>query len=487
MDNMNKNNNIDSNGFEKIDELYRKLGYFQRYGGTIIFVILISIIVIETFVFFQIINKEREIKKDWVNQRCKPHIMPIAGFINKPDGQTILEYTGDNFTYCIQEVTKTISGSVLYPFNHMTSMLGGVIAIVTEGIQAIRAMINELRNGSSYITRSIMDRIANVVIPLQVFIITFKDFTSKTNAVITDAFYLIGSVYYTLMSLANTLNDLFFQDIDIPEPNMCFDEDTIVNIKTITENSIQYKDIKISDIQVGDVLHDGSVVTAKLCLENPYDTMYRLNNITVSEKHRVFYENELIYVKDHPNIKVVTGYNKKYLYCINTTTKRIVIDDYVFTDWDDLTDKDIKAINDRKSDDKSSIHSHFDGGFTKETSINVFTKENRTSKKIEDINIGDILDLEKQNKVYAVVEVLLDDNDQLYEYRFYDRNTNSYNKVTGGNHMILRNGQKTDKLLRYKYENDGRNRKLRHLLTTNKSFFVNGVEFKDYDSCIENI
>lgn len=484
---MDKNNNIDSNGFEKIDELYRKLGYFQRYGGTIILVTLVSIIVIEIFIFFQIINKEREIKNDWVNQRCKPHIIPMAGFINKPDGQTILEYTSNNFTYCIQEVTKSISGSVLFPFNNMTNMLGGVIAIVTEGIQAIRAMINELRNESSYITRSIMDRIANVVIPLQVFIITFKDFSSKTNAIMIDAGFMVASVYYTLMALADKLNDVFFQDIDMPRPNLCFDEDTIVNIQTIVNDSIQYKDIKISDIQIGDILYDGSVVTAKLCLENPYDTMYRLNNIIVSGNHRVIYENELICVKDHPNVKVVTGYNKKHLYCINTTTKRIVIDDYVFADWDDLTDKDIKAINDCKSDAKSSIHFHFDGGFKKETSIDVFTKDKKTSKNIEDINIGDILDFEKQNKVYAVVEVLVDENDRLYEYRFYDKNANNYNTIIGGNHMILKNGQKTDKLLRYKYENDGKNKKIYHLLTTNKSFFVNGVEFKDYDSCIENI
>jgi hypothetical protein len=34
----------------------------------------------------------------------------IAGFINKPKGQSILQYTQDNFAYCVQNVLKNICG-----------------------------------------------------------------------------------------------------------------------------------------------------------------------------------------------------------------------------------------------------------------------------------------------------------------------------------------------------------------------------------------
>lgn len=520
---MDKNNSIDTSGFEKIDELYRKLGYFQRYGGTIILVIIISIIVIETFIFFQILNYEREIKDDWINQRCKPYIMPIAGFINKPDGQTIIDYTGNNFTYCIQEITKTISGKFFSPFNSITGMVTGIVTFLSQNVQSIRYMINQFRNSTSFITRSIMDRIANVVIPLQVFFITFRDFASKTNAVMIDASYLIVSVYYTLMALANKLNSLFLLDIDIPSPNVCFDEDTIIKLQS-KEHINLTNEIRIKDIQVGDVLHDGSIITAKLRLENPYDTIYSfeyeedINNnndknykkktILVTGNHRVMYNNELIYVKEHPNVKEVNNYNKPYLYCMNTTSKRIVIGDYIFADWDDLSDKDIKNIVplfQKDTTDLSYIHSMFDGGFHPETQVDVFTKGDLIHKNIKDIDIGDIIDLEKQTKVYGVVEILVDKNDKLYEYIFKSSHKNihkndyenivvdSFVKIKGGNHMILNNGQKTEKLVRYNCnsihgkQNEKEICKIYHLLTTNKSFSINNIEFKDYNSCIENI
>jgi hypothetical protein len=512
MDNMDTINKQKSKSFiksfEKIDDLYRKLGYFQKYGGTVIFVILITIIVIEIFVFSQIVHNERDIKKDWVNQRCKPYIMPLAGFINKPDDQTILDYTNENFTYCIQQITKSIAGNVFSPFNHMTSILTLITKAMSEAIQAIRSMINNFRSQASFITQSIMDRIANVVIPLQVFIITFRDFSAKTNGVITDTFYLLGSIYYTLMSLANTLNDAFFQNIDIPgEPNMCFDKDTILDLANGETCSI-------SNIQSGDTLIDGSVVTAKLILENPYNKMYIFNdisydkNIIVSGNHRVLYNGNLIYVKDHPDVKIVENYDKPYLYCINTSSKRIQIGQYKFGDWDDLTDNETdKLIHKYNKNDNNTrfIHTLFDGGFHPNAQVDVFNSNDKTflTKNIKDIHIGDILDLEKQNKVYAIVEVLLDEkSDKLYEYRFIkgSENVEGYNDkyckkefitIKGGNHMILNNGKKTDKLPRYIYKdtncytNDGC--KLYHLLTTSGCFCVNGIEFKDYNSCIENI
>jgi hypothetical protein len=504
MDNMEQTNNYNKNKqkIEKIVEVYRNLGYFQKYGGTVVLVIFITVIVIEIFIFFQIIHSERDIKNDWINNRCKPYIMPLAGFINKPDDKTVLEYTNENFTYCIQKITTTIAGNVLYPFNNITNILSQATNEMNNSVQSIRSMISKFRNDTSFITRSIMDRIANVVIPLQVFIITFRDFTAKTNGLIVDAFYLLGSVFYTLMSLANTLNDVFFQNIDIPsEPNMCFDKDTTVEL----ENG---QTCSISNIQVGDTLIDGSIITAKLILENPYDKMYILydklynKQIIVSEKHRVLYNRNLIYVKDHPQAKISENYNKPYLYCINTSSKRIQIGQYVFGDWDDLSDNEVENLKNKynkNNNNKTVLHNLFDGGFDAYTLINVYNNNNNTTatKYIKDIHIGDILDLEKQNKVYAIVEVLVDEKtDKLYEYRFIknDGIENIENKefivIKGGNHMILSNRQKTDKLPRYTYKkniNNNDNNKLYHLLTSNKTFSINSIEFMDYNSCIENI
>ena len=44
-------------------------------------------------VFF---GKMGEIKEDWVNQRCNPSVMPIAGFVG-PEGTD----TVSNFSHCL--------------------------------------------------------------------------------------------------------------------------------------------------------------------------------------------------------------------------------------------------------------------------------------------------------------------------------------------------------------------------------------------------
>ena len=67
--------------------------------------------------------------------------------------------------------------------------------------------------------------------------------------------------------------------------------------------------------------------------------MYNLNNIIVSENHRVIYKNKLIKAKDHPEAYRIK-YNKLFIYCLNTSSKYILIDNYKFTDYDDLDENE---------------------------------------------------------------------------------------------------------------------------------------------------
>jgi hypothetical protein len=72
--------------------------------------------------------------------------------------------------------------------------------------------------------------------------------------------------------------------------------------------------------------------------------MYYLNNVLVSDSHIINYNNNWIPVSKHPNAVVCSDYTEPYLYCLNTTNKEIIINETVFTDWDEIYDKDIKDI-----------------------------------------------------------------------------------------------------------------------------------------------
>ena len=91
------------------------------------------------------------------------------------------------------------------------------------------------------------------------------------------------------------------------------------------------------------VLQDGGKVTAKMKLSSQDISMYNLNGVIVSEFHYVstnkkekHEENEWIPVKNHLLSKKIE-YEEKYLYCLSTTTKKIIINEMYFLDWDDIT------------------------------------------------------------------------------------------------------------------------------------------------------
>ena len=115
---------MESGNLEKtIHKLYDKLTYFDMYGTSILFFIIITIFVFLVHSYCIIMQTSSEIKDDWINQRCKPQVIPFAGYINKPDDKTAFEYTGDNFNFCIQNILTNITGYFVQPFNYLITAL----------------------------------------------------------------------------------------------------------------------------------------------------------------------------------------------------------------------------------------------------------------------------------------------------------------------------------------------------------------------------
>ena len=94
---------------EKISNLYTNLTYFDDYSETIGIYVFITLVTILVCVYCYVMIRAETIKKDWINQRCKPNIIPFAGLINKPDNMSASEYTVENFSYCTNDIMKSIS------------------------------------------------------------------------------------------------------------------------------------------------------------------------------------------------------------------------------------------------------------------------------------------------------------------------------------------------------------------------------------------
>ena len=136
--------------------------------------------------------------------------------------------------------------------------------------------------------------------------------------------------------------------------------------------------------------------------------MYKLTDDTiVSDSHYIKYNNKWVLVKDYP-YKQIYNYTEPFIYCINTSSKRIIIKNNEYLDWSDITSDDITIYKKQHCYSENTILSLFNG----------------SCKNIKDIKIGDILSYGE--KVTGLVESL-DESNILYhlitdEKSFYINN-----------------------------------------------------------------
>ena len=221
--------------------------------------------------------------------------------------------------------------------------------------------------------------------------------------------------------------------------------------------------------------------------------MYVLNDIVVSASHIVKYGDSWIPVSKHPMSEKIDYYNKPYVYCLNTTEKIIVINDTIFTDWDEIYSESLlekKAFIHKKyvlekytnadEIENENIHRYLDGGFYENTLI---VLKNRKMQRIKDIQINDIL--ENGERVYALVVI---DGTNIKDQVIVNLGSNRY-LVGGPNiHFIDENlGQTSILELNknfYKIRNKKAN-KLYHLVTDKGTFKLGDLIINDYNSCID--
>jgi len=533
-----------------LKKMYENLTYFDQYGFSLILFIIITILLMIFFGSCVALANIQPIKQDWANQRCKPYIIPIAGFINKPDNMSFNDFTSQNFNYCTQNILKGITGFAVEPLTFVTKNITKLVNYIKEAINDIRALTNRTRNFFITVVEEIMSRLLNVIIPLQQIIIKFKDFAGKVQGTMTAGLLTTIGAYITFKSLLGVIvkfivtilitmvamiavfwlfpftwgtaiaGTAVFVAVSIPFallltfmtkvlgistgisipklkkiPKLkCFDKNTRIKM-----NNGTYK--TIHELQVGEKNAGNYLITAKILVETNGSVMYNLNDVIVSDSHLVKYNNKWMRVDEHPHAVKIEEYDEPYLYCINTENKLIEINGNVFTDWDEIYDDELEKIKNVKiknvmfnsnktlnysMDDLNvnnlDIHRYLDGGFDKNTKIIL---KNGVIKNIKNISIGDVL--ENGERVYGCVEI---DGANLLEQATYNLAKNRY--VIGGSNLNICDKslgftstlELDKKYKKFKLHCESSD-KLYHLLTDTQSFFINGVKFYDYNSCID--
>jgi ABC-type multidrug transport system fused ATPase/permease subunit len=191
---------------ERLNYLYGDKTFSGRYGIDIIKVCLVIFIIISAITYFHIQNKLLEVKRDWPEYRCRPDVMPFAGWINAPEGVSPMEYTKQNFMECSANTTKGVFDQPMTMVYVIFNVVMGIFKNILEAIEKFRLIFDRIRNALKTIFLSVLNRIQNVVIPLQNMLIKMVDFFEKIKGILATylltfigalwSFYsLIGSIY----------------------------------------------------------------------------------------------------------------------------------------------------------------------------------------------------------------------------------------------------------------------------------------------------
>ena len=516
-------NNIYDTFGDYFHTIYKKTTYLDKYGGSAVVTALLLFTFFIIFSYYFIQGNIIPIQQDWVNQRCKPNIMPFAGIINAQPGTSKLDYTNENFIQCTTSVLSKIVEYFTQPLYYMSDLLTQFFAILMDTVNKVRLFLFSLRDKLKKIFEYMIARVLNIMIPLQQMVIKMKDLLNKINGTMVASLMTVYGAYLTLKSFVGAFLQIcilvliviaavvillwilpftwpaaaagtaFFILASVPVILIIVSMEEILNVhpsKSVPgkpgcfdkSTQIQTKKgfSKISNLRVGEILKDGSKIDAIFKIDTSTQNMYTINSIIVSGSHKIFHKNlGWISICEHPDAELINNYKEPVIYCLNTNTKRIHINNMIFMDWDELTPADMMKLKLRNyipmNSNFESIHKYMECGLSGNTIIETVCG----SKEIKNINPGD--KLSNGNSVIATVEIDASDLDNIKKYKVGN------NDIIGGPNLFMRHqylGNVTTLGLK---GNQIKMKYLYHLITDKGTFRINNILMKDYNSGIEDI
>lgn len=193
---------------EKLDYLYGDKTFSGRYGIDIIKVCVVIFLFMASITYLQIQNNLLQVKRDWPEYRCRPDVMPFAGWINAPEGVSPLEYTTQNFQECS-------ANSVKGAFEQRASMVYVIFNVVMkifknilEVIERFRILFDRMRNALKDIFITVFYRIQNIIIPVQNLLIKMVDFFQKIKGILATFLLTMIGILWSFYSLIGSIYEL---------------------------------------------------------------------------------------------------------------------------------------------------------------------------------------------------------------------------------------------------------------------------------------
>lgn len=256
-----------------------------------------------------------QIAQNWQQYRCNPAYMLLFS-----------KNVNDDFVYCVQNIQTSYMGYLLQPLTQTTSQLTDVGIGISNDIQNVRGVVNNVRTFTTSIFENIFGVFLNLVIEFQRISIKIKDIMGKLIGVMTTLLYVLDGGQKTMASAWNGPNGQLVRSL-----GHCFHPKTQLRLQSGEHKSV-------SDIRPLDVLEHGDIVIATMTIDNTQhpEQIYQLTpNVFVSGSHPIFYRHKWIHVHQHPDTIPIDISHSPLLHCFITDSHLIHIDSHTLSDWED--------------------------------------------------------------------------------------------------------------------------------------------------------
>lgn len=328
--------------------------------------------------------ERQNVMQNWASRRCQLPIMAAASYF-KPENDTRSpgQFSRDNFSFCVDELVKNVTSEVLSPLMTVFGKQGYIVNGIIDVLNAIRYIIKTIYDQfMSFITDFFMKyqaianqarttmlhlkaafQRANTVVLSFVFmgLSIIKGITNSVDFIIKVTLIIMGIMiaiiiilFFILFPFIPLILSVIAAIVAVAtgavagqaagyRSGFCFSPNTTIIMKNGT-----YKSIK--DIQIGDELHNGSVVESVLKMSGKNVPLWIIEGIYVSGTHLV--ENEKVsdtWNSVETDIRSKkTHYTEGYLYCLNTTNHIIPVLGHLgkkiqFRDWEEIREYDIQT------------------------------------------------------------------------------------------------------------------------------------------------
>jgi hypothetical protein len=267
------------------------------------------------------LNKIQEIKKNWPQYRCNPFYMILSDNIT------------DDFTYCVQNTQTNFMGYILQPITYITTSLSSTMGSFSNEINMARAMFDKIRTFTSAIIQSVFGVFLNLVIEFQKITIGIKDIMGKTIGIMVTIMYVIDGSMKTMNSAWNGPPGEMVRKL-----GKCFHPETKIKLKN---GDI----VSIKDINLGDVLENGSIVESTMKIDNRREKLplylikgkgVNQDDIYVTGSHLIYNKanNQFIKVENYSDA-IISNNHTDHFCCLITSDHKIQIGSEIFWDWED--------------------------------------------------------------------------------------------------------------------------------------------------------